>query len=615
MRFKSVNWTILLWLFIFLPIVTAMVFRKSFGLGLYGDDWQHLYNLWRDFFVFKTKSFFDIRSYLNPYWPEYFYLGIINHFWGYYAPAYFIASYLMRVLATITLYFFSFELTKSKFAAFLSTLFFLFSAAGLQTTDWVFNMNTYAGLGLLAIASTIYLKLRKIRTWRTWYYLSFIIIFTLALGIVPTRMHGAAPYIVLTDLFLTYIVEKQKIKFDKYFFARVMLTIGIFALLIHFRSFGEESYAGGRFNESYKLIQQLVSNGYYNWWLYFLATIGHLVFPDSFSLSSQVAFLQKLLPIRNPLSAAFLVEAFISIALLTISSKSFFNSKRVVYIPAVFNLVWLFVLVFLNMIDNRTSADNYFAISLGGQFLFWALWFYTIARKKYLELSTGLIIPIIWITCLTIIYWLFTPYWVIETTGRYMTMGAAGMAIFLGTLSTLLIKNALLYSNKGSNQGLLPSLYLSVPILLLIFWLGLNFQASQNYLGILYQTRNRELTDRTWGTLVKQVPTLDKEGPSVFYFTTDNPTSLQGVLVFGFFMRAGMTYRIPDQDLTPLPCTDYKELLAFAKDGSPLLKIHSRKPIPVPLSRIFAYDFRNGELINMSDEVRRKIAQDLSLRQ
>ena len=82
MQTKSINKKILIWLFVILPLIGIFLFRKSFDLGLYGDDWQHLYILWREFFVYKTKSFFDIRSYLNPYFPESLYLGIISHFWG-----------------------------------------------------------------------------------------------------------------------------------------------------------------------------------------------------------------------------------------------------------------------------------------------------------------------------------------------------------------------------------------------------------------------------------------------------------------------------------------------------------------------------------------------------
>lgn len=615
MQLKSLNRLVIFWLFIVLPLLAALIFRKSFDLGLYGDDWQHLYYMWKEFYVYHTKSFFDIRSYLNPYWPNYFYLGIINHFWGFYPPAYFAVSFFCRLFANIALYFLSYELTKSKLAAFLTTLIFLVSAAGLQTTDWVFNMNTYAGLGLLAIASTIYLKIRKLKTFRSWYYLAFITTFTLALAIVPTRMHGAVPFIILMELFLTYVVERQKIKVDKYLFGRIFLAIGIFYILVYFRSFGEESYAGGRFNESLKLIQTLIQNGYYSWWLYFLGIIGHLVIPDNVSLSPQATAIQKLFPTHSPLAGILIIEGFLSALLLSISSHAISKSKKVIhYLPIIlFNAILFLFLMWMGKMDTHTSGDAYFAISLGLQLLFWSIWFYIINRKKYPDLSSALIIPLFWIVALTILYWFFTPYYIIETTGRYMTMGAAGVAMLAGALLAIMMNNALLYSSKkGVNSRLKGSLFLGVPLLILTVVLTINFQAGQRYLNILHQTRNKDLTEKSWTRLVKEVPTLDPDGPSIFYFTTDNPQSLEGVFVFGFFMRAGMTYRIPNMDLTPLPVTNYKELLDFVKDGTPLQKIHGRPASPVPLSRVFAFDFRNGELINITKETRQRISHDLT---
>lgn len=618
MQYKSTNRLVILWLFMLLPILAFLVFRKSFDLGLYGDDWQHLYNLWREFYVFKTKSFFDIKSYLNPYWPNYFYLGIINYFWGFYPPAYFIASFLSRLFATIALYFFSFELTKSRLAAFLTTLLFSVSAAGLQTTDWVFNMNTYAGLGFLAVASTIYLKIRKLNTFKSWYYPAFIVTFTLALAIVPTRMHGAVPFIILMDLFLTYMVERQKFRIGKHLLGRLILTVGIFYLLVQLRSFGEESYTGGRFNDSLKLIQTLIQNGYYSWWLYFLGVVGHLVLPDNVNLSSQVTTLQKIIPTKNTLAATLIIENFLSTILLLISTYAISKSRKIFnYLPIIiFNTFLFLFLIWISKIDPRTPNDIYFAISLGAQLLFWGGWFYIIGRKKYPTISPALVIPLFWIISLTVLYWLFTPYYIIETTGRYMTMGAAGMAIFQGALLTILWKNAISVSSQpGVNSRLLGSLILGIPIFIFSIIFVTNFQTGQNYLNILHQTRNKDLTEKSWNKLIKEVPVLDPGGPSVFYFTTDNPLSLEGVFVFGFFMRAGMTYRISNQDLTPLPVTNYKELLDFVKDGSPLQKIHGRKASPVPLSRVFAFDFRNGELINITEEIRQKLSQDFTLTQ
>ncbi len=596
MQTKLVNKWVLIWLFLGIPLLSAFVLRKSFNLGLYGDDWQHLYNMWRDFFVYNTKSFFDIRSYLNPYWPNYFYLGIINHFWGFYPPAYFIASYLLRVFANISLYFLTFELTKSKLASILATIFFLFSAAGLQTTDWVFNMNTYAGIGFLSIASVFYLKIRKLNTFRSWYYIAFILTFATALVIVPTRMHGAMPFLITMDLFLTFFAERKQLKITRYTVLRIVLAILVFAILSHYKSFGEGSYTSGRLNDSIKIIQQYTQRGYNDIWFYFLGILGHLVLPDNASV---------LIPLKTFAGVIIVVNSISIILGLIVSWALLKTWKLTPHLPIiVFNIIWTLILKWIVSLNTSPSSDVLFAIALGGQLLFWAIWIYYLTKNTYPNLSSTLIVSLIWIIFLTIIYWLFTPYYIIETTGRYMMMGAAGFAIFLGSLLSILVSEKL---------RTLLGFYLLVPMVMFTAWIGLNLQASQRYLGMMEQTRNRELTERTWNTLVKTVPILDPEGPSVFYFTTDNPVSLYGVLTFGFYMRAGMTYRIPVEHDTPLPCTDYSELLAYVKDGSPLQKIHGRKAEPVPLSRIFAFDFRNGQLVPITEQVRKKLVEDLKL--
>lgn len=603
-----------LWLFLVLPLATAFIFRKSFDLGLYGDDWQHLYNLWRDFYVYKTKSFLDIRSYLNPYWPNYFYLGIINFLWGFYPPAYFIASYILRVFANIAIYFLTLELTKSRLAAFLTSLIFLFSATGLQTTDWVFNMNTYAGLGLLSLATIFYLRLRQANTVRSLNYLLFISTFALALAIVPTRMHGAIPFLILTDIFLLL----PNFKVTRYLFARILTAVLIFTLLVNFKSFGEGSYTKERLSESYKVIQSYTQLGYNDIYFYFLGVLGHIVLPDTFSFNLLNGGLQKILPLKNPFTKTIISFSLISIFLSFFATVIIFKRNYLkVFLPAlIFGISWALFLKFLVSLNANPSTTTLFSMALGGQFLFWAIWLYVISKKSFPLLAYGLVISVIWIICLTLIYWLFTPYFIIETTGRYMTMGGAGFAIFFAVLLTILFKSAFDFKKPLSEDLRLKStFYFMFPFFLLLLWLIANFQTSQNYFNVMHQTRNRQLTDRSWGKLVKTVPKLDPTGPSIFYFTTDNPVSLYGVFEFGFFMRAGMTYRIPNQDLTPLPSTSYEELLSYVRDGTPLQKVHGRKAEPVPLSRIFAFDFRDGELVNITEAVRQKISQDLNLSQ
>ena len=149
------------------------------------------------------------------------------------------------------------------------------------------------------------------------------------------------------------------------------------------------------------------------------------------------------------------------------------------------------------------------------------------------------------------------------------------------------------------------------PIILLIIWLGINFNATQSYLTNLETNRNLALADKTWSTLKGYVPELEKDTQNIFYFTYDNSIAANMVLIFGFWPHAGLEYEIQNWENTPLPTENYQELLEIVKTGEPLNKIHARKAIPMPLSIVDAFDLRNDELINIFDEIRKKISQDL----
>lgn len=593
MQIKSFKFLILSWLFIGIPLLTYLVLQKSFNLGLYGDDWQHLYNMWREFYVYKTKSFFDIRSYLNPYWPNYFYLGIIQHFWDFYPPAYFIVSYLLRVFATISLFAFAKELTKSKLGAFFATLFFIFSAAGLQTTDWVFNMNTYAGLGFLSLAFTLYLKIRTLPKISVSYLSLYALLFAIGMAIVPTRTQGAVPFIIGADLFLNFFVEKRKFKIDKSLLIRILITILVFCTLFYFKSFGEGSYTKERLISSQQIIQVLIENGYYDFWAYFIGVLGHIVIPDTFNIS----FL-----------SATIIFTLLNLAITFILAN---NKKNALVKISIFNVLLFFLVLWIKTLSPNPNNEKISAIFFGSQYILLTFWVYSLTRKAYPNLASTLIIAGWWIIVLTLIYWIFTPYFIIETTGRYMLMGAAGLAMSLGSLLSMLFLKAFSLKTKHNPAlSLRQSLYLLISLFIMFSWSYFHIKASQLYLGTLEKTRNRFITEKAWNKLRVSVPKLPP-GRSVFYFTTDNPLSLYGVFTFGFYMRFGMEWRIPDEHDTPLSVTDYKELIAYVKDGSPAKTIHGRKAIPVPISNVFAFDFRNSELTDITESIRNQLVIDI----
>ncbi|MBI2596883.1 hypothetical protein HYW41_01890 [Candidatus Daviesbacteria bacterium] len=580
----------IIWILIVIPLLTYIYLKKTLNLALYGDDWEQLYNLWLSFDVYKTSSFFNINSYLSPYWPQYLFLGIIRHFSGYEPIAYFASSLFLRILATISLFFLMKKMTKKSLPAYLSTIIFTFSAAGLQTTDWVFNMNTYAGVFFLNLSIIFYLKLNNPKVQFFLRYIFFVVLFTLALSIVPVRMHGAVIFLGMIEFIFSFFIQKdRKFRPDKFFFLRILTPIIILFVLIKLGSFGN-SGDNLPLKTGFTYLVEMIQKGRYDVFFYFFGIIGNFVFPDT--ATGGVIFGRLSL-----LGLCFILAD--SILVLTLR-----GGKKMLGYFFVFNILEIFLGKLLLFWNPLLSSTNIISILMGihlitvPTILFWQL------RKTNLLQVASIIIGLIWLISFSFLYWVRTPYLIIETTGRYMTMGAFGFSILFASLLWLIIE-------RSSSRKRIKMLTFFVPMVLLVFWLKINLEAANIYLTNLEENRNINLANKAWDVLLQNVPAIDKENPSVFYFSTDNPTAIYMIFSFGFPPHGGLLYGITDWLNTPIPTEHYEELLKMVSSGETLAKLHGRKPNPVPISRVFAFDFRNGELINITDQIRQKITEDL----
>lgn len=580
----------LIWLLLGIPLTSYLLLQKTFNLALYGDDWEQLYNLWLSFDVLKTLSFFDIKSYLNPYWPQYLFLGIIRFFFGYDPTAYFASSLFLRILATISLFFLVRKLTKKSLPAYLSTLIFTFSATGLQTTDWVFNMNTYAGVFFLNISFIFYLMMRDSKVLFFLKLLLFIIFFTLALGIVPVRMHGAVIFISITEFILSFLSRKEGgFKLDKYFLLRIITPFLILLMLIKLGSFGSTS-DNLPLKSGFTYLGEMIQKGRYDTLFYFFGIIGNIAIPDN--TINSLAF------------GRFSVLILYFIAVDAILTIAFRGGKRLFTSLLIFNILGIILGKLISIWNPLLSSGNILSILIGihitsiSFIIFWQF------RKTHLLQVALITIGLFWLISFSFLYWVRNPSLIIETTARYMTMGAYGFAILFAGLIGLMIERTLSIKK-------MMALSLLASIFILVFWLTINLDASNKYLTHLEENRNITLTNKAWNILLQNVPVIDKENPSVFYFTTDNPTAIYMIFSFGFPPHGGLLYQIPDWLNTPIPTEHYEELFKMVSSGEILKTLHGRKPIPIPLSRVFAFDFRNGELTSITSEIRQKLSTDL----
>lgn len=583
----------IIWILIIIPLLSFIFLKQTLNLALYGDDWEQLYNLWLSFDVLKTSSFLNIKSYLSPYWPQYVFLGGIRHFFGYEPTAYFASSMILRILATISLFFLVKKLTKKSLPAYLATLVFTFSAAGLQTTDWVFNMNTYAGVFFLNISIIFYFKLRDSNVSFFLNYVLFITLFLLALGIVPVRMHGAVIFIALTEIFLYLFARKEGgLRPYKYFFLRIITPFLILLILLKVGSFGNTS-DNVPLNTGLTYLGEMVQKGRYDAFFYFLGIIGNISIPDNTINSLTFGHFSVLI-----------LYFVVADSILTIALK---GGKRIFTYLLIFNILGVVLGKLISIWNPLISSGNILSILIGTHIITASLIIFWQFRKTYFLQAASIIIGLFWLISFSFLYWVRNPSLIIETTARYLTMGAYGFAILFAGLIGLMIERALTIK-KIMALSLLASMFI------LVFWLKINLDASNKYLNNLEENRNIALTNKAWSVLLQNVPVIDKENPSVFYFSTDNTTAIYMIFSFGFPPHGGLLYQIPDWLNTPIPTEHYEELLKMVSSGDILRTLHGRKPIPVPLSRVFAFDFRNGELTNITTEIRQKLTTDLKLK-
>lgn len=186
---------------ILICINTFLVLGKTLNFSLFGDDWFAIYRYILDFPTFI--SHFSLSSYINDHSNYNFadlFMGIIYRVFYINPFPYYLVSMMIRIATALSFYFAISCATKNKLAGYLSALLFSVMFAGIETTNWVFNMNTYVSMILFNIFIYLYIKFHKF-TLLTASVLGILL--GLSFIITPNRMHGllfAIPLIALWKL-------------------------------------------------------------------------------------------------------------------------------------------------------------------------------------------------------------------------------------------------------------------------------------------------------------------------------------------------------------------------------------------------------------------------------
>lgn len=503
-----------------------IVFSPSLNLALFGDDWLAF---WRYLQYLGPKSSGEwnhLTYFFTSYGPEDIFMGLLQKVYGYEPFYYHLTSFILRILASLSLIPLTFYLTKSKFASFISCFFFLITTAGIETTNWVFNMPSYLSIIFLNFFFYYFLisqpNFKKI--------ILTISFFTLALITQPIRMHGLLPTIFFLELI--WIIQKKEIYILKETIFRIIIFGAIMITLI-ILGLGKSPIAtpDNLFTSSLNLWSKYILNSKFDVFLNPLITLGGLIIPSnipSFFLNPE-------------------------------KTKFFLILTGVLFILTGFKL------------------------------------FISFYKKGVFNISTAIFLSVTWSLFSFILAWWREPFAFFLTIHRYLIVSAVGISIFIGVLY-IIPKNTISKT--------------IIFLIIIIIFLMHGF-SSRNYLAEAEKTHNKYTSNKIW-TSIPNIPEVGKTSePIVFYFAGNgtNETILRDIITFGFPPHMGLIYNVFDEDKTPIPMSDFKEVISAVTDGKSFAPYgHSQKPISI--QRVYAFQLLgNDNLINATELIRQKLLE------
>jgi len=269
---------------LFILIVQYLIFRPSFELSLFGDDWLAFWRYSRvldiDPAYGSNQGYTHLTYFLTPYGPQDIIMGFLQKVFEYNPQPYYIASFILRFMVSVALFYTVYRITKSKTGALMSATFFSVATVGLDTTNWVFNMASYLGLIFAVIFILYYFISMKVGK-RYLIFLAYFFLF-LSIVIVPIRMHGALPLIFFMESYW-YIKNRRKRNSFKTSAIRVVLFLAIILIIKSIgTSFADPNESISRISNGFRVITDRVSNeGRVEVFLYPLTIYGNMMFPGS----------------------------------------------------------------------------------------------------------------------------------------------------------------------------------------------------------------------------------------------------------------------------------------------------------------------------------------------
>lgn len=569
-------------------LLSIFTFKDSLSLALSGDDWLLHYTIWIVFDVQKSQNYFNPMTYVCTYCPHYLFLSLIKYFWGISPFHHYLISLLVRIGIALSLFLLTKKLTKQVFPAALAALFFSVNYIGIQTTDWVFNFTHYMGVMAVAIFLLLYFKARSSGSLKHLLFISLA--FAAALIISPPRMHGLFPLVLVIEIG-SLIIEGKKYNFKKAIL-RILVILVTYKIVFGNPGYGTTEYNLAQVFKGLELAKTMLSNGNFAFLFNPISSIGNFVIPDLLWQKFSLTNVWSLLPVAiffSTLSSCILYLARIK------------KTSILIYIMSL-------LIYFLLIAVTRRLNINFYSIQqtgyalIGGYSVLLSLWLLVGLRKSKPLLSYAILVGIGWMFTFNLFPWLIAPYQIMESGFRYSVQQSAGLSLWMATIFTIAyygLKEKKLYKFEGV-------LYLFILIFILM-----HISFSQQYLSFVKLNRNVDLDNRLWSKIFQDIPEISQDTPSIFFLSYDNYQIAEGDLRFGFSSRTALHYSITNQKANPFMIYEYDKLLSMVTDGEALKAQGYPESDPITLDYVYGYVLKNGELINVTYQLREKLAEDV----
>lgn len=595
--------------FILIPIVLIgqlYLLSSDLKFGLTDFDNGILYDFRQVRKTYPNNFQFLANSYKlwGTYSHQYYYLGLLNYFYGANFEQYHLSSHTFKIIATISLYPFFFFLSGSSLVAFLGAILYSVSPSSMGSLYGIISGNDYTAMSTLVFFLWIYVYLIKNNISSLKWLLCLLIFFLSSLIISPERI---LPIIILILIFeviwiLRYYSKAGLLISTKRIFI-LMLPVLLFLIL--------KPPAGsvGSISTLSTNIEGLLEGLIAGRWDYLLnpfISLSSTFLPDKYWSFIGVIQTDNFFEYIANLFSVPLVTVFIpTLFLAAFLSKKPFKFTLIVFLITMFGGIFSYfcALGHKGIFINQSIAGFYI---LGLAFSFLIEWLEN-KNNLYFGLFFGPFISFIF----TIIMWLSSgDLDTFKGIHRYLTISSIFSCLFLGNIIVLLHKK--IYQKK-----ILFQLLSLLPFLLLIQLLRLNINEIKDYydysfaIGYGYedQIKMRQL-------LFPYYQNLSLDNPRLIYvdINTDQiNTQYYSNTIYAGWNAWPMWW--PNigfkQEIVPNMITNYNTLKSWVreKDGSRGIYYDGSfyQPTFYKPENFFAIRLVNREVINITNQVKEEL--------